>query len=742
MGSRISKAVRRPPAHGTAYEAAATSPRGNHHEGPCQALSFPEITTAEPLVVTSPFAASLFEQPTAATSEDDIDAMDAQSDTSQVSYQADIDIAARLLETLRRNAPPSEPSGPGVESHQPPATDVPSDAPQHGDNVALNPPLPPPPEVIPPVFLPPPPPPPPPAEVKIVCIICCDQFSKNQEHSAVLRPCKSCGSAYCTACVKDMFIKACKDISRMPPKCCNMIQLHVALPFLTNAEAATFREKYEEWSTPGPVYCPVPTCSAFISPRLFNQPNSSRKGKQRVDSVIGTPKSANIPCPKCQTEVCTHCRELAHESPGCKKLGFGMVDDETVALLMSWGYKRCPKCGNGVRRMWGCNHIQCRCGGQWCWICQKVWDECGGNCYEDEDEDFDEDEDEEVSIQQSPDNVAAPPVPGSTEELAEPATAAESTTQPPVISIPTPAQPIRRPRNLDNRPAHYWQENFHFGDEPNEEPPDRTWQCHHKFDTAKVSFEESIRSAPTATRMECSKCWTHVHPEMKVPLTNKPVQARIVAGMSRERSTTRRGGMQHGRGRLVRGDANLGMSVTASASVSNTSLPLPLSQSFPGATTTHFPEPMEGVQFTSTPTSSTPIIDIYGRPIFASNTSTSISNSNSVNQHPNRRYSFSTPPQFDGPLDLAPQTPFSFAYECQYCGILVCEPCKEETLAAKKEEGEEEEEEEEEEGEDVEDEEEAEWIRECEGESAGQSEDEGQGEGQREGEVAVAVEDA
>lgn len=128
-----------------------------------------------------------------------------------------------------------------------------------------------------PVPMPPPPPPlsPPPMQAgaptvivqppkksppsNVSCTVCCDQFTAEQEPSSVLRPCRTCRSIYCTSCVKDMFIKACKDPSRMPPRCCNMLQLHFALPFLSKAEAVEYRFVSSNLTTFALVYKSIKT---------------------------------------------------------------------------------------------------------------------------------------------------------------------------------------------------------------------------------------------------------------------------------------------------------------------------------------------------------------------------------------------------------------------------------------------------------------------------------------------------
>jgi hypothetical protein len=129
------------------------------------------------------------------------------------------------------------------------------------------------------------------------------------------------------------------------------IQPHHARPHLTREEFLEFKSKYEEWLTPNPFYCPVPTCSAFIPERLLPEKAIKKKGK-RVDSGFGTPTSKTIACPTCEVDICPDCRQVAHPNGLCNISEFG-IDAETTELLKSWGYKKCPKCGHGLKRMYG-----------------------------------------------------------------------------------------------------------------------------------------------------------------------------------------------------------------------------------------------------------------------------------------------------------------------------------------------------------------------------------------------------
>jgi ATP-dependent RNA helicase DHX8/PRP22 len=37
--------------------------------------------------------------------------------------------------------------------------------------------------------------------------------------------------------------------------------------------------------------------------------------------------------------------------------------------MKKMGIKKCPQCLNGVQKTEGCNHMRCRCGSHFCWIC-------------------------------------------------------------------------------------------------------------------------------------------------------------------------------------------------------------------------------------------------------------------------------------------------------------------------------------------------------------------------------------
>lgn len=86
-------------------------------------------------------------------------------------------------------------------------------------------------------------------------------------------------------------------------------------------------------------------------------------------------------CPMCNIAYCKLCRDDRHEGMSCtayqrKKKG-ELSKDEAAKM----GIKTCGKCGNGIQKNKGCNHISCRCGAHICWNCLKIF-ETSDECYD------------------------------------------------------------------------------------------------------------------------------------------------------------------------------------------------------------------------------------------------------------------------------------------------------------------------------------------------------------------------
>lgn len=161
----------------------------------------------------------------------------------------------------------------------------------------------------------------------ISCAFCCEEIQGEP-----VRPCKSCMCYCCGNCVRQIFLMACRDESQMPPRCCVPIPLATARKHLSEEEVNLYKDKYEEWSTPNRVYCPVPTCSTFLPERIFNAEfnrlRSSATFRMHVEdfgpgpSVPMSQLGAVYPvqCPRCAAQICSLCKQLYHYGVHCQPL--------------------------------------------------------------------------------------------------------------------------------------------------------------------------------------------------------------------------------------------------------------------------------------------------------------------------------------------------------------------------------------------------------------------------------------
>jgi hypothetical protein len=64
--------------------------------------------------------------------------------------------------------------------------------------------------------------------------------------------------------------------------------------------------------------------------------------------------------------MCFKCGAISHPGVSCNNVG----NPELRAYIKSNKVRYCPKCGHGVEKIEGCNHMTCyKCNVEWCWVC-------------------------------------------------------------------------------------------------------------------------------------------------------------------------------------------------------------------------------------------------------------------------------------------------------------------------------------------------------------------------------------
>ncbi|KAI5202720.1 hypothetical protein E4T38_05491 [Aureobasidium subglaciale] len=438
---------------------------------------------------------------------------------------------------------------------------------------------------------------PPAKDVKPECQVCFDANG-----APVVQPCRHCTLSYCADCLRRMFLSATRDSDCMPPRCCAILPITIALDFLSTIEADEYRLKFEEWLSVRKTYCPVPKCSRFIpdgavllppptnainlwglikqelpailirlkhapcsrffrgptdpahikvedwklpkrhmlwlndiyakSPRYANIDEFTTDFNRLVNSVRSMP--AHFPLAlsaeemrkrlwqeissirsrpnSCHIGICPSCKQVAHFGEPCDTT----AQDHELAMLKTYGYKKCPRCGHGVKKMYGCRHMQCRCGAHWCWGCLSPIDQCDGGCTP-------PDPDSEDGEDYNDDEVETPPAgpllqeAQSTDEavpaavLTSPAiTAPADNTSNVRMEAVAPAAFTERPVNLDAGGRRVWENNgAFFGEEPDDERHAPIWSCLHEFRPAKLPDHAYSRGVPLGT--ECFRCFSRTY---------------------------------------------------------------------------------------------------------------------------------------------------------------------------------------------------------------------------------------
>jgi len=102
--------------------------------------------------------------------------------------------------------------------------------------------------------------------------------------------------------------------------------------------------------------------------QTINNPNLKLCPTADCDGVINSAKG-RLHCPKCKVVFCRECELPRHQGP---------CDVNFQHKFKNW--KRCPTCQVFIERTEGCNHMTCRCGHNFCYVCLADWAEDHYRC--------------------------------------------------------------------------------------------------------------------------------------------------------------------------------------------------------------------------------------------------------------------------------------------------------------------------------------------------------------------------
>ncbi|OIW34718.1 hypothetical protein CONLIGDRAFT_675680 [Coniochaeta ligniaria NRRL 30616] len=188
---------------------------------------------------------------------------------------------------------------------------------------------------------------------QVECVSCLDDIPKKEAIKTVCHH-------YCKDCFSRLIQTAVDNEAQWPPKCClNAIPFRTITKHTSADLLASYRLKDEEFRIPieSRLYCSQPDCGAWI-----------RKEAHDLASRTAT-------CPAGHT-VCTMCRGPAHppgDGEACPQDRDTQLADR---LAEEEGWRRCARCSVLVEHKEACQHMTCRCGAEFCYVCGARWRTC------------------------------------------------------------------------------------------------------------------------------------------------------------------------------------------------------------------------------------------------------------------------------------------------------------------------------------------------------------------------------
>ncbi len=193
------------------------------------------------------------------------------------------------------------------------------------------------------------------------------------------------GMFTCQICFDDLNIEACRELGECAHKYCvgcMRSYLHII---------ATESKKF-------PIPCPDPSCNQALDPqlcimalegndaellsRLVVEKTHCRTMNYCANASCATPfdfepphpnasdDAWRIECPLCKTATCVRCKTIWHAGATCVQAKASSAEaDELKELAKKEKWKSCPKCGEVIERISGCNYMRCRCGSRFCYAC-------------------------------------------------------------------------------------------------------------------------------------------------------------------------------------------------------------------------------------------------------------------------------------------------------------------------------------------------------------------------------------
>ncbi|KAL0713590.1 hypothetical protein Bca4012_020568 [Brassica carinata] len=205
---------------------------------------------------------------------------------------------------------------------------------------------------------------------KETCVICYEGITVDKMFSV-----DGCFHRFCFSCMKqhvEVKLLGGKTATCPSEGCKSEVKMDCCAKFLDPklVEVMIQRKKEGSICDSDKVYCPYPKCSELMA--------KAEVFEYTKQFFVGTEQSAARKCMKCGMFFCMQCKVPWHYKDTCedfsKSKGYQNVGDGMLkSLAQSKRWRQCIRCNNMVELAFGCYHITCRCGYEFCYTCGEEW---------------------------------------------------------------------------------------------------------------------------------------------------------------------------------------------------------------------------------------------------------------------------------------------------------------------------------------------------------------------------------
>ncbi|KAG7564733.1 IBR domain [Arabidopsis suecica] len=202
------------------------------------------------------------------------------------------------------------------------------------------------------------------------CAICYEDFQCDKMFEV-----PGCFHIFCDVCMKEHLRRTlvCGKRAICPMEDCESeIHREACVGILDPEQLSVIdqRKMESEINVRDRVYCPEPTCSALMAKDMLL--------KHTNEFFLGAEQLGARKCMVCGTFFCINCSFKWHYHITCdefRKTQTYQISNHAKfeSVAERHGLKKCRVCNTWIERVYGCNHMTCKCKYEFCYTCGAEW---------------------------------------------------------------------------------------------------------------------------------------------------------------------------------------------------------------------------------------------------------------------------------------------------------------------------------------------------------------------------------